>query len=454
LLSLDVLDLQILENSGTETEKHRAKKIRPLVERHHLLLVTLLICNAGAAEARPIFLDRVVGSPAIAIIVSVTAVLVFGEIIPQALCTSYGLAIGSFFSYFVWFLIVVTFVISWPISKVLDFLLGKHHSSLYRRAELKELVQIHSAKAEGGEQLTLDEVSIIRGALDLREKTVGTCMTPIDKVFMLSINDRLDLPTMQRILEHGISRIPIYYSTQQENNPKLPNINIMGMILVKSLILYDPKDATPISSLPIRRLPVVNGRMPLYDMLNQFQTGRSHMAVVVDAEDHLSVLGIITLEDVIEELIQEEISDETDVDAAEVAAKKVFKIFKYFFFNVKIKKTKQNKTKISNLLYFFKIPCFKIRASSLISKASSGFTSSNLMYRSLRGIGSQLGSFGLTSRSNANNNNNNNLNPNSPHPSLIGYTSGNTQPVRRPPTINETDTEKTPLLQNIGSINN
>ena len=58
----------------------------PILQKHHLLLVTLLLCNAAAMEALPIFLDAIVPS-VLAIVISVTAVLFFGEIIPQAVCT-------------------------------------------------------------------------------------------------------------------------------------------------------------------------------------------------------------------------------------------------------------------------------------------------------------------------------------------------------------------------------
>jgi len=58
----------------------------PILENHHWLLVTLLLCNAAAMEALPLFLDKMMPGY-LAIIVSVTAVLFFGEVIPQALCT-------------------------------------------------------------------------------------------------------------------------------------------------------------------------------------------------------------------------------------------------------------------------------------------------------------------------------------------------------------------------------
>lgn len=63
-----------------------AKRVLPILQQHHWLLVTLLLANAAAMEALPIFLDALVPAYA-AVIISVTAVLIFGEIIPQAVCT-------------------------------------------------------------------------------------------------------------------------------------------------------------------------------------------------------------------------------------------------------------------------------------------------------------------------------------------------------------------------------
>lgn len=70
--------VQILRRSGTERQKQLAKRIKPVLERPHVLLVTLLVCNALAAEALPLVLDRL-ADPITAIVVSVTVVLLFGE---------------------------------------------------------------------------------------------------------------------------------------------------------------------------------------------------------------------------------------------------------------------------------------------------------------------------------------------------------------------------------------
>ena len=78
LLSLDSLSLKVLCEAGTPQQQKYAKRIMPLVKRHHWLLVTLLLGNAAAVESMPLFLDRV-SDPVTAILVSVTAVLFFGE---------------------------------------------------------------------------------------------------------------------------------------------------------------------------------------------------------------------------------------------------------------------------------------------------------------------------------------------------------------------------------------
>ena len=144
LVSLDETTLTVLRNSGTPEERRHAERVLPLVKRHHLLLVTLLLANALCMEALPLLLDQL-ASPAVAIAVSVTAVLFFGEIIPQALCTRYGIAIGANLAYLVWAVLGLLFVVSWPISKLLDWIFGAGHATYFRRNQLTELVNLHGA---------------------------------------------------------------------------------------------------------------------------------------------------------------------------------------------------------------------------------------------------------------------------------------------------------------------
>jgi len=305
LLSMDATNLEILQRSGTPQERAYASRIMPIVKRHHLLLVTLLLCNAAAMEALPIFLEKLV-DPFLAIVISVTLVLFFGEVIPQAVCQRYGLAIGAYLFWLVWFLIGVCFIVAWPVSKLLDWLLGSSHATFFRRAELKELVAIHQRhkkKELHEEPLSSDEVKMIRGALELKSKTVDKVMIPIDKVFMLNANEKLDKSVRDRIVRSGRSRIPVFNGTRSQ---------IVGYLLTKSLVKIDASTEPLIGTLPLRPIPRVSSYTKLFTLLRNFRSGHSHIAVVVDSNEAMEPIGVITLEDVLEELLQDEIRDETD----------------------------------------------------------------------------------------------------------------------------------------------
>ncbi|CAI5519983.1 unnamed protein product [Closterium sp. Naga37s-1] len=268
-MSLGLVDLEVLQQSGSESDKKHAASILPVMKKPHLLLCTLLIGNALAMEALPIFLDALVPSWA-AILLSVTLILLFGEIIPQAVCSRYGLAIGATLAPLVKVLVLLFYPIALPISKLLDLVLGASNEPLYRRAELKAFVNMH-AKMEGrGGDLTVDETTIISGALELAGKTVADAMTPIHHAFSLSVDTKLDLETMQQLMKRGHSRVPVYHDS--------PN-NIFGLLLVKNLISLHPEDATPIRKVPIRRIPSA-GLPALYGMLNEFQRDHSQMTAV------------------------------------------------------------------------------------------------------------------------------------------------------------------------------
>lgn len=146
-LSIDELVMELKMQTGTPQEKKdvrifdiQAHKVLPILHKHHHLLVTLLLCNAAAMEALPIFLDSLVPSY-LAIIISVTAVLFFGEIIPQAVCTGPNqIKIAACVSPVTLGLMYLSFPLSYPMSLLLDALLGKHSKSRFLNTDLKALI--------------------------------------------------------------------------------------------------------------------------------------------------------------------------------------------------------------------------------------------------------------------------------------------------------------------------
>ncbi|KAJ7969874.1 DUF21 domain-containing protein [Quillaja saponaria] len=277
LLSFSQVDLEVLVKSGRPRDSKNAAKILPIVKNEHLLLCTLLIAKSLALEALPLFMHDILPTWA-AILMSVALVVAFAEIIPQAVCSRFGLTIGAKLSLFVQLLLLVFFPISYPVSKLLDWLLGRGRSVLLRRSELKTFVDLHGNQAGKGGELSHHETTIITGAMDLTQKTAKDAMTPISETFTLNINSKLDMQTMTLITSKGHSRIPIYSGSC---------VNIIGLILVKDLMFCRPEDETPIKSMTIRRIPRVYENRPLYDILNQFQKGHSHMVVVLKSNKEI-----------------------------------------------------------------------------------------------------------------------------------------------------------------------
>mmetsp|Transcript_6117 Transcript_6117/g.15783 ORF Transcript_6117/g.15783 Transcript_6117/m.15783 type:complete len:495 (-) Transcript_6117:32-1516(-) len=266
------VDLEVMRRTGTEGEKRCAEKIIPVVANQHYLLVTLLLCNAFAAEALPLVIDRL-ANPIVAIILSMSVLLIMGEIVPQAICKHHALSVGAASAPLCRFLMFVTAPVSWPIAKLLDLMLGEGHAAMFRRSQLEEFVDMHGAEEGMGGELTETEISIIKGALAFSGKVAQEAMTPINKVFMLSSNTILSQGTFNKILATGHSRVPVYRGEDRND--------IMGIILVKELVGINPADNVPITHVTLRSLPAVSIETPMYDMLDLFETGRSHMALLM-----------------------------------------------------------------------------------------------------------------------------------------------------------------------------
>ncbi|XP_040362648.1 DUF21 domain-containing protein At4g14240-like isoform X2 [Rosa chinensis] len=127
--------------------------------------------------------------------------LILREIIPQAICSRYGLSVASNFVWLVGILMIICYPIAYPIRKVLDLVLG-HGNDLFRRAQLKALISIHDLQAGKGGELTHDKTTIISGALDLTEKTAKEAITPIESRLCLDVDSKLDCEAIGKILAH------------------------------------------------------------------------------------------------------------------------------------------------------------------------------------------------------------------------------------------------------------
>lgn len=309
LMSMDRTELKILKNTGTEKERLYASKIQPVRDRGNYLLCSILLANVLVNSTFTILLDGLT-SGLFAVIFSTLAIVIFGEITPQAFCSRHGLSVGAKTIYITRFVMILTWPLSYPTSKILDWCLGEEIGNVYNRERLKELVKVTT----GINDLDKNEVNIISGALELRRKTVGEVMTHIEDAFMLSLDSILDFETVSDIMKSGFSRIPVY-----DGHPK----NIVTLLYIKDLAFVDTDDNTPLKTLcEFYQNPChfVFEDVTLDIMFNQFKEGnKGHMAFVHrvnnegEGDPFYETIGLLTLEDVIEELIQAEIIDETDV---------------------------------------------------------------------------------------------------------------------------------------------
>ncbi|XP_035776030.1 metal transporter CNNM4-like isoform X2 [Anopheles albimanus] len=309
LMSLDRTDLKILCNTGTDKEKRYAKAIQPVRDHGNFLLCSILLGNVLVNSTFTILLDSLT-SGLVAVICSTIAIVVFGEITPQAICSRHGLAVGAKTIVITKFVMFITFPLAYPTSKILDYLLGEEIGNFYNRERLKELVKVTNDMND----LDKDEVNVIAGVLELRKKTCSDVMTRLEDAFMLSYDTILDFETVTEIMKSGFSRIPVYEGDRQ---------NIVALLYIKDLAFVDPDDNTPLKTVIEyyrNQCHFVFYDQTLDVMFKEFKEGhKGHMAFVhrVNSEGEgdpfYETIGLVTLEDVIEELIQAEIIDETDV---------------------------------------------------------------------------------------------------------------------------------------------
>ncbi|KAJ7182410.1 hypothetical protein C8R43DRAFT_910919 [Mycena crocata] len=302
LMGLDELHLRVLATSSDDpAEKRNAKKVLGLMEKgRHWVLVVLLLGNVIINESLPIFLDSAIGGGLAAVALSTTAIA--STIIPQALSVRYGLSIGAACAPFVLALMYLFAPVAYPIAKLLDWVLGVHDAHTYKKAELKSFLQFHRT---GEEPLRDDEISILNGVLELNTKNVEEIMTPMEDVVTLSADAILDDKLVETILLSGYSRFPVH-------EPEDPQA-FVGLLLIKKLLRYDPALALPVSSFQLSILPEARPSINCFQALDYFQTGRAHLLLISRTPGKPGgAIGVITLEDIIEEILSEEIVDETD----------------------------------------------------------------------------------------------------------------------------------------------
>ena len=176
--------------------------------------------------------------------VSTFFIVIFGEITPQSVCSRYGLYIGAKTIGVVKVFMFFLFPVAYPISRVLDCILGEDMGMAYDKQELAQLVDQQEKNTESNADAST--TNLLKGALAFGQKTVKDIMTTRyakagdnPGTWMLDISKKLDFDTMLVIYKTGYTRIPI--CDCNEADPQSP---IVGLLLTKDLMLVTDAPAS------------------------------------------------------------------------------------------------------------------------------------------------------------------------------------------------------------------
>ena len=223
-------------------------------------------------------------------------ILVFAEVFPKSVATRNNVAIAGLTAYPVYWFSILFF----PLSKFLSFiplLTGNiKKTSIVTEEELLTIVEVVEEEGEIKEE----ERELINNIFEFDDTSASEIMTPRADMFVLDINDPLNL---EAIASSGFTRIPV-----TENGID----HVIGILNIKDIFVQQSISDQMIDIREIIRPPYfVPENKKLDSLLRQFKKRKNHIAIVVD--EHGGVSGLISLEDVLEELVGE-ISDETDRD--------------------------------------------------------------------------------------------------------------------------------------------
>ena len=298
--SLNKIKLKALANTGNT----KAAKTLELTEDFSKLLTTILIgntiVNVVSASLATVLFTNILGGNGVAVssVVMTLVIMVFGEIIPKNMAKyvpeKYAMACTPLLRLLVFIFTPLTFVF-----RYLEKLIARYYGKQNDTYSTDEFITMVEEANEDGD-IEDHEAEIITNALEFNDLDVGEILTPRIDVIAIELDEDTIEEIELKYRDSGYSRLPVYEDSID---------NIIGVLIEKDFyyhLLYE-------KSTNIREVlkPVIytSPQVKISSLLKQFQTSKSHMAVVVD--EYGGTQGIITMEDILEELVGE-IYDEHD----------------------------------------------------------------------------------------------------------------------------------------------
>ena len=295
---------QIRLKSRAEDGDSSAARVLAMAEQYDKLLSTILIgnniVNIAAASIGTILFTQMLGAErgaTMSTIVLTIIVLIFGEVTPKSLAKEMPEKVATAVSPFLVVLMALMTPLTWLFTqwkKLLGHFVHSGEADTITEGELMTMV----SEAENDGELTDRESELIRSAIEFDDVEVEEILTP--RVDVVAVEDDIPLEELaQTFAESGYSRLPVYHGTID---------NIIGVVHEKDFYIARLKKATKIDDLVVPTL-YTTGSTQISQLLRTLREQHHHLAVVVD--EYGGTEGIITLEDILEELVGE-IWDEHD----------------------------------------------------------------------------------------------------------------------------------------------
>jgi len=255
--------------------------------------------DLGGFDANPDLAHKI-ALPVAFLIITILHI-VFGELAPKSLAIQRSVRTTLFIAYPLQFFFIIFRPFIWVLNGIANFILkgigitSVHGADIHSSEELKYLVQ------EGQKSGEIDEAEykIIKNAFGFSEQTAKQVMVPRTQVFAIDINN-FNETTIEKIISESYSRIPCYDDNLD---------NIVGVLYLKDLLIAAHRNESLDIQNIMRNMHVIPESKSIGQLLNEFQIKHQQMALVVN--EYGGTEGIITMEDILEELVGE-IQDEYD----------------------------------------------------------------------------------------------------------------------------------------------
>jgi CBS domain containing-hemolysin-like protein len=296
ILSLNHFELKRRAQLGDKL----AKKVYPIKELGHQLMITLLIGNIFVNAIITVILNTKING-LFAVLLTTILVVLFGEILPMAYLRNSGLEITARFAPALNKLIWILSPVTRPLGKMLDNIVGEQSQGVYSKEELYKILEEH--KSSEYSDIEAEEIEIVRHALSFGSKQVREIMTPRRVVVSVASDEAVGPILVDELHKSGHSRFPVYNDKKAQN--------FIGTLYLHDLI--GRKEGGTAKDAMRKAVYYVHEEESLDYTLKVFLKTNHHLLIVVNTFEEF--VGVISIEDVIEQIIGKQIVDEFDQHA-------------------------------------------------------------------------------------------------------------------------------------------